>query len=130
MVNKKLIFDFNKIVITNIVILKDLKQINIEICMFSYPYMMKLHYCLHLVNILYTFKVVNTHYNTVPLSKLLFSLGVTPPEDPTIGEVKDNYPVLLDGKLMGYICDVFVNDVANRLRVMKVQNLNKVWVKE
>ncbi|KAK3108488.1 hypothetical protein FSP39_008990 [Pinctada imbricata] len=76
---------------------------------------------IHMVN-----PAVNRQYNVSHLPKLLYSLGVIPLDGQTTGSLKDYYPVLLDGRLLGYLHDDVAQDVEQKLRVMKVKGLKKV----
>ncbi|KAL5006288.1 hypothetical protein ScPMuIL_015094 [Solemya velum] len=71
-------------------------------------------------------QVVTAEQSSQPLCKVLYSLGVVPYDGPVPGTVKDCHTVLLDGKVVGYVHTTIAKDVADQLRVMKVQSLNKV----
>ena len=69
---------------------------------------------------------MNIQYTTAHLNKLLISLGVTPFDAPPTGNLKDCYPVLMDGKHMGFLHKSIAKKVEQKLRVMKVKGLKQV----
>ncbi|XP_071158237.1 DNA-directed RNA polymerase I subunit RPA2-like isoform X2 [Mytilus edulis] len=71
-------------------------------------------------------QAVNIQYPTAHLYKLLISLGVTPFDAPPPGNLKDCFPVLLDGRHMGYLHSSIAKKVEQKLRVMKVKGLKQV----
>ncbi|XP_033762318.1 DNA-directed RNA polymerase I subunit RPA2-like [Pecten maximus] len=71
-------------------------------------------------------QIVNKLYSNIHLPKLLCSLGVTPLDAPPLGKYNDNYQVIVDGKIIGNIHSSLAESVAQKIRVMKVEGLNKV----
>ena len=67
-------------------------------------------------------------YQTPPLVKHLYSLGVCPLSVPP-GPLDNCYSVLMDGKLMGYVLDEMAPLVEQKLRSMKVKGLGQVSFK-
>ena len=68
-------------------------------------------------------------YQTPPLVKHLYSLGVCPLSAPP-GPLDNCYSVLMDGKLMGYVLDEMAPLVEQKLRSMKVKGLGQVSFKD
>ena len=68
-------------------------------------------------------------YQTPPLVKHLYSLGVCPLSAPP-GPLGNCYSVLMDGKLMGYVLDEMAPLVEQKLRSMKVKGLGQVSFKD
>ena len=58
---------------------------------------------------------------------LLCDLGMTSYDGPGAGSEHD-YPVMLDGLLIGWLRPEVVGQVADSLRVMKVKGINKASV--
>ncbi|XP_013402434.1 DNA-directed RNA polymerase I subunit RPA2 [Lingula anatina] len=73
-----------------------------------------------------TCQVVTKVFSTVGLPKLLCSLGMTPIDGPAPGNMADCYRVMLDGRILGWIHANAAQDVAVKLRMMKVKGINKV----
>ncbi|XP_060076797.1 DNA-directed RNA polymerase I subunit RPA2-like [Ylistrum balloti] len=71
-------------------------------------------------------QIINKLYSSIHLPKLLCSLGVTPLDAPPVGQYSDNYRVMVDGKVIGNIHNSLAEGVAQKIRVMKVEGLNKV----
>ncbi|XP_064648156.1 DNA-directed RNA polymerase I subunit RPA2-like [Lineus longissimus] len=59
-------------------------------------------------------------------SKILGGLGMTPCDCPPPGPYIECYPVMLDGKVIGWIHKTQAQDAVNQLRYMKVMGIKKV----
>ncbi|CAB4029781.1 DNA-directed RNA polymerase I subunit RPA2-like, partial [Paramuricea clavata] len=70
-------------------------------------------------------EVVNILPHTAHLPRLLCSLGMTPWDCPTSASVTSCYPVLLDGRVLGYVEEQLADDLVKRLRIMKVEQLEQ-----
>ena len=70
--------------------------------------------------------MVNTLPQTAHIPRLLCSLGMTPWDCPTTASATSCYPVLLDGRVLGYVDERLAEDVVKRLRIMKVEQLEQV----
>ena len=70
---------------------------------------------------------MNKQHTIAHLPKLLYSLGVVPLDGQLSESLKYYYPVLLDGKLIGYVHDDIAKNVEEKLRAMKVKGVQKVY---
>ncbi|XP_046846262.1 DNA-directed RNA polymerase I subunit RPA2-like [Xenia sp. Carnegie-2017] len=73
-----------------------------------------------------TCEVVNAQCNTSNFPRLLCSLGMTPLDCPRSQSASSCYHVLLDGKVLGFIEEQWIDVLVKRLRMLKTEQLEQV----
>lgn len=69
---------------------------------------------------------MNSHFPTEPVVEELQRAGMCPVGMPLPVSLSDCYPVLLDGRLIGYMPDIIASDVVAQLRLLKISCQKRV----